>query len=183
MVKVVVSDSKGLVQSTGSGVEIESSTTISNLSSTSMTAVGRLGVPLTLKSKRQVVAVTAATSTATTGNFIPAGAQVVAAAIAIVTAEDATNGSACTISDFGIVGDADLFNVAPTNTLACANASVAIMGLVDPNQTAAGGTHPGGYFGANTEAQITYNNPGASDVKPTVSITIWYYDLSAVSGI
>ncbi len=195
MVKVVVDDARGLVQSAGSGLTVSNSATLSgltelsgltsasNLSSTSHRAVQSLGVPLTLSSKRQVVACTAATTTATTGNFIPAGAQVVAAAIAIVTAEDATGGSASTISDFGLDGDADFFNVAPTATLACASPAVAIMGLPDPNQTAAGGTHPGGYFAANDEAMITYNNPGASDAKATVSVTIWYYDLSAVAGI
>jgi hypothetical protein len=149
-----------------------------------MRALEQYGVPLTLTCKRQVIACTAATTTDTTGDFIPAGAQVVAAAIAIVTPEDATGGSACTISDFGLATapDADFFNVTPTATLACASAGVAIMGLPDPTQTAAGGSHPGGYFDTADEVRITYNNPGASDAKATVSVTIWYHDLSVVAG-
>ncbi len=56
------------------------------------------------------------------------------------------------------------------------------MGLPDPTETAAGGTNPGAYFAAADEAMITYNNPGASAAKATVSVTIWYYDLSVVAG-
>ena len=178
MPNTTISNSRGLVQRSGSGFQVTNGVDV--YQGVSNLAIGG-GVPLALLAKRQEVTIgDASTTKATTGDFIPAGAMVVAASIAVVTAS--AGGNAFDITDFGLDGDADFFNAVGGATLDGNTAGGALMGFPDPAQTASGQPQPGGYFALADEAMITFGNSGAQVTDGVVSITIYYYDLSVNSA-
>ena len=176
MVKVVIDNAKGLVQSAGTGVTIKNG----NVNITGVDESGGLSLtnatgstPLQLLSKRETITVANGSTTAdSSASFIPADCLVVAAAVSVVTAS--AGGNNVNITDIGTDGDADLFNEAAGNTLDINTAGGVMMGTSNAKV--------GSLFTAADAMRVTYGNIGTQTTAAVLGITIWYYDLSVTTG-
>jgi len=176
MPKVVISDSKGLVQESGSGAIFKNSNVsikgVDENAGFSVTSSGGT-VPLQLLCKRETVTVADDATTAdSTASFIPADCLVVAAAVSVVTAS--AGGNTVNITDIGTDGDADLFNEAAGNTLAINTAGGCLMGTSN--------TKLGSLFAAADVMRVTFGDVGTQTTDAVLAVTIWYYDLSVTTG-
>ena len=175
MPKVTITNNKGLVQSSGAGLVVNSALN-STTGLTLLDSGGALNVAL--KSKRTTVTIADSTTTAdTTGNFIPAYALVIGCGITIDTAGVGGN-QPDNITDWGLTTgpDPDYFN--PQNdTLTMGTKGGALIGAED------GSAAPvSGFFSTVGEVRITFADPGVQTTDAVVGVTLWYYDLSDTSG-
>ena len=173
MPKVTITNNKGLVQSSGAGLVVNSALN-STTGLTLLDSGGALNVAL--KSKRTTVTVVDNTQTIdTTGDFIPAYSKVIGLGVNVDTAGVGGNWASATITDWGLDGDSDYFNIVGA-TLANTK-GLAIIGAGD------GSAPPiSGFFSAADEVRITVDDPGTQTTAMVVGLTLWYYDLSDTSG-
>ena len=176
MPKVVISDTKGLVQESGVGVTFKNSNVSikGDDSSTGLSVTSSGGtVPLQMLCKRELITVADDATTAdSAAGFIPADCLVIAAAVSVVTAS--AGGNNVNITDIGTDGDADLFNEAAGNTLDINTAGGCLMGTSNAKV--------GSLFAAADKMRVTFGDVGTQTTDAVLAITIWYYDLSVATG-
>ena len=171
MPKVFTNSTKGLVQTSGSGIDFDQvDDGIRLKASTSASAI-------TLKAKSiDLTLANSTTETESTGNFIPAGAKLIAASILTSTAN--VGGNNVNVTAFGLDGDKDYFATGIT----LASNSEGSQLVFNGNGTGAAAPITG-FFSANDEVNITHGDPGSGTTQPVITVTIWYYDLSATSSV
>jgi len=168
MPKVFTNSTKGLVQTSGSGIAFDA------LDDGIRLKDNGAGGQITLKTKTEALTIADNTTTATTSSgFIPARAIVIASMVSVETAS--AGGNTVTISDYGLDNDADFFNAH--------NASIALNtagGQLGGAPIAADGSLSS-FFAAADEVTVTYGDPGTQTTKAVVNVTLWYYDTTATT--
>ncbi len=189
MVKVVIGDSQGLVQSAGSGLTVNSQSTLQGASTVrgdqSYASVTG-GTVVSLRCKRATLTMTNSTTTTdTAAGFIPANSLVVACGITLAVA-GAGGGHSKNITDWGLALDADFFNVVNGGGTAFATdaaVGTAKVGCCDSNAAVSDGqTAAAQFFAAANAVRITHGNVGVQTTACQVHVDLWYYDLSATAG-
>lgn len=171
MPKVFTNSTKGLVQTSGSGIDFDQvDDGIRLKASTSASAI-------TIKAKSiDLTLANGDTTTASTGNFIPAGAKLIAASILTSTA--GAGGNTINVTKFGLDGDDDYWATGITHAANTEGAQLVY------NGEGLGAAAPiTGYFASADEVLLTHGDPGSGTTQPVITVTIWYYDLSATSSV
>lgn len=171
MPKVFTNSSKGLVQKSGSGIDIDA------LEDGMRLKASTSGSAISLKAKSiDLTLANGDTTTASTGNFIPAGSKLVAASILTSTA--GAGGNTINVTKFGLDGDDDYWATGITHAANTADAQLVY------NGEGLGAAAPiTGYFAAADEVLLTHGDPGSGTTQPVITVTIWYYDLSATAPV
>ena len=158
MPKIFTSDSKGLVQKSGTGIDFDNLGTGLRLKHIDS------GAAITLKVKTMDVTINDSdTTTDTTGNFVPAGSRIVAAGVEVVTASSNT----FNITDLGLDGDADAFFTSAT----VAAGTLGSMKIGAPRDGAALAAR---FATANDELRATHASSGTQATDGVIRFTLWY---------
>jgi len=194
MVKVVIDDAKGLVQSAGGGVEVNNNLALNGATTLQGASTVRGdqgyasvsgGTVVTLRCKRETLTMANGTTTTdSAAGFIPANSLVIACGLTIAT-PGAGGNHGVNITDWGLDGDADFFNVVNGGaTIATdAAAGTAKIGCCDSNVSISDAQKAAAQFFLAADAvRLTHGNVGTQTTACQVNVDLWYYDLSATTG-
>ena len=143
------------------------------------------GTVVSLRCKRETITMTdGTTQTDTAAGFIPANSLVVACGITLAVA-GVGGGHSKNITDWGLDGDDDFFNVANGGGTAFATdaaVGTAKVGCCDASAPVAGQASPAQFFASADKVRVKHGNVGTQTTACQVHVDLWYYDLSATAG-
>ena len=175
MPKVFTSDSKGLVQKSGTGIDID------NLGSGIRHKHPSSGAVITLKAKTELATIAdSASSVQSSAGFVPANSLIIAGAVEVAVAS--AGGNNVTIDSIGLLapngGSAD------PNYFGAASLSVQTLGGMKIGSQGDAAAADLQFITSADKMTATFSGGvGTQSTAGVVRFTLWYYDLSATSAV